>query len=224
MRKYSFYTPEEIKYILDNGHMFSAEVIAKNIGRSKAGVRKVLVNNGIKLLPEFKRDINTRFKKGQTAWNAGLTLPNKPNSGNYTKGHIPANYKENGSITIRHNFKKKEVYAFIKINNEWVLYHRYIWEKTYGKIPKGLCLIFIDGNSLNTDINNLMLVTRKEHIIRNSRKYHSKKTFSDKHIAGFMSRKNPELRKKIMYCPELIDLKRVQLELTKVINEVENVA
>lgn len=44
----------------------------------------------------------------------------------------------------------------------WKFKHHLIWEEAYGPIPEGHCVIFADGNKLNFDINNLILVTRGE--------------------------------------------------------------
>lgn len=41
--------------------------------------------------------------------------------------------------------------------------HRWVWEKKYGKIPKGYEIHHIDGNKRNNSIDNLELLTPKEH-------------------------------------------------------------
>lgn len=60
-------------------------------------------------------------------------------------------------------------YTMIKVSNKgkpgerWKLYQRYLWEKHYGrKIPKGMILVFLDGNKNNFDINNIATITRAE--------------------------------------------------------------
>lgn len=40
---------------------------------------------------------------------------------------------------------------------------RYIWEQHNGKIPKGMFIHHINGNSKDNRIENLQRVTRKEH-------------------------------------------------------------
>lgn len=42
----------------------------------------------------------------------------------------------------------------------WVKKHIYLYEKKYGKLPKDKCLIFLDGNRKNCNLENLMLVER----------------------------------------------------------------
>lgn len=41
--------------------------------------------------------------------------------------------------------------------------HRYIWEKFHGEIPKGYHVHHIDKNKNNNDIENLILLSPKEH-------------------------------------------------------------
>jgi len=78
--------------------------------------------------------------------------------------HIPSytDGKPIGSIRI------KERRQYIKIApHKWVQLHNHIWEQANGPIPKGHVLIFGDGDFLNTDLDNLILVTRKQLLILN---------------------------------------------------------
>ena len=58
----------------------------------------------------------------------------------------------------------KDGYLEIKVAepNKWALKHRIVYEDAYGKIPKGMNLIFADGNKLNLELDNLLLVTDNE--------------------------------------------------------------
>lgn len=86
----------------------------------------------------------------------------------FKKGQISLTHLEVGSIRIR---KRKNRYeparAWIKIAepNVWILRARYVWEKQYGKIPKGLLVHHIDHNPLNDKITNLCLINRSSHLI-----------------------------------------------------------
>lgn len=56
-------------------------------------------------------------------------------------------------------------YVYIKTEEKgpWIMKHRHIWQKTYGKYDHMThCLWFIDRNPLNCDLNNLELITKKE--------------------------------------------------------------
>lgn len=49
-------------------------------------------------------------------------------------------------------------------NGEKVLEHRKVWESTNGKIAKGMVIHHINGNRLDNRIENMMLLTRAEHM------------------------------------------------------------
>lgn len=49
----------------------------------------------------------------------------------------------------------------------WEFLHRAVWEEHNGPIPKGMSIIFKDGDRMNCDISNLMMVTRGENAALN---------------------------------------------------------
>lgn len=53
-------------------------------------------------------------------------------------------------------------FNFIQVEGQWLLEHKYNWEKVHGKIAKGFCLFFKDRNQLNCDLSNLELITLSE--------------------------------------------------------------
>ena len=56
--------------------------------------------------------------------------------------------------------KVKEYKGKGKNNKQFIHKQQYIYEQHYGKIPKGYCVIFLDQNKRNFDIDNLALVKR----------------------------------------------------------------
>lgn len=114
---------------------------------------------------------STRFKKGHEPINKGRRHIMKSNSGKYKKGHTPWNHKKINSIRLQYHSGKNpdEKYYMIKIAEPktWELLHRYIWRMNYGDIPAGRVIAFKDGNTLNTNISNLLMITRKENLNRN---------------------------------------------------------
>ena len=99
-----------------------------------------------------------RFPKGNVPFNKNKKFPGKTNVTTFKKGHIPKNYMPVGSERINGG------YVDIKIAdpNKWKAKHKIIWENTNGKIPKGHCVIFADRNNLNFELDNLILVSRKQ--------------------------------------------------------------
>ena len=100
-----------------------------------------------------------QFKKGHIPVNKGTKGMMKPNKTSFVKGHVPGNYRPIGSERIT-----KDGYIEIKIcdPNKWVLKHNFIYEKEFGKVPKGHALFFLDQNRRNVSIENLTLITRQE--------------------------------------------------------------
>lgn len=87
----------------------------------------------------------------------------------FKKGNIPSNRRIIGSERVG-----KDGYILIKVqdgklNRNWMPKHRYLYEQEYGKIPEGYKLIFADGNKLNFDLDNLVLVSYSEELIMNRR-------------------------------------------------------
>ena len=105
-------------------------------------------------------NVNTRFKKGQTAWNKGIpgSIPNNVTS--FKKGNLPHNTRNEGDTRL-----DKEGYVLIKVaHRKWIRKHRLIWEQANGEIPKGYVLRIKDGNKENYDLENMQLITMAENM------------------------------------------------------------
>lgn len=113
----------------------------------------------------------TQFKKGHSSWNKGKKGWAAPGTERtrFTSGHTPHNTKADGVITMRYHSREKRYYMYIRIGlGKWQLYNRYVYMQHYGAIPPNHLVAFKDGNTLNCNIDNLMLVSRKENVLRNS--------------------------------------------------------
>lgn len=112
-----------------------------------------------------------RFKKGDIPANKGKKGLMGTNRTSFKPGNSPANTKKVGQITYRAD-KLNHTYAWIKIAEprEWKMLHVHIWEQANGRVPKGKCVIFKDKNTLNLQLENLMLVSRSE-LARLNQKY-----------------------------------------------------
>lgn len=109
--------------------------------------------------------LDFRFKKGHSPWNKGVKgLDIGGKATRFKKGHVPLNYKPVGSERIA-----KDGYIEIKVAdpNKWRLKHNVIWEKANGPIPKGHAILFADGNKRNLNLNNLLLVSRRQLAVLN---------------------------------------------------------
>lgn len=123
---------------------------------------------------------NGCFKKGSVPANKGTKGLMKANKTSFSPGNRPLNSKKVGSISTRRD-KNGSLYMHIKIEeqNKWQMLHVYIYENKHGKIPKGYCVIFKDKNTLNTRLDNLMLVSRDELARLNQKYAHIDKSLKD---------------------------------------------
>jgi hypothetical protein len=116
--------------------------------------------------------LDGRFKKGQSITNSHQFKKGERSSieTEFKKGQVPKNWVPVGTEVIR-----GDGYKYIKISDirgakypcitNWKQKHLLNWEKVNGPVPKGHCLIFLDGNKLNTDIDNLAIITYSQRLI-----------------------------------------------------------
>lgn len=145
--------------------------MAKMLGRTEGTARQRMRILGIvvpsEIIQKFKDD--SRFKKGQTPPNKGKKMPpelyKKCAPTMFKKGQVSVNKKPVGSERI-----DKDGYYWVKTKNPrtWRMKHVLLWEKKRGKVPKGMIVIFKDKNRANIKISNLKIITRSQHMKRNS--------------------------------------------------------
>ncbi len=160
------------------------KTLATKIKKSHTFVVTRLRQLGL-IIPEAiiqQRKIDSQLKPGNVSHNKGKKMPpevyEKCKSTMFKKGQLPKNTAEkNGTISIRHEQSDRSIgpgraYKYIRISlGVWVPLHIHRWEKKRGPIPKGHCLWFKDGNSLNCTLKNLELITRGENVRRNHDKF-----------------------------------------------------
>lgn len=166
--KRHIYSLEEEKFLIDNVKGITLKELTErfnkqfNLNLSESAIakrkNKLGLSSGI---------TGGQFKKGSQPWNKGIKGYMGANKTSFQKGNIPHNHRPVGSERIT-----KDGYIEIKVAepNKWKLKHRYIYEKEYGKIPEGYNVMFADRNRLNLDIDNLILVSKREDLIMNNKK------------------------------------------------------
>ena len=122
-----------------------------------------------------------RFEKGHKPMNKGQKMSSeiyaKLAPTMFKKGQVPQNHRPVGSERI-----SIDGYIEIKVKDPrtWRLKHRVIYEQYYGiKLTSNDAIIFLDGNRLNLEIDNLYRMTRAELVRYNQDKLHC----SDKDIS-----------------------------------------
>ena len=141
---------------------------------------------------EFNQRFLTHITVGQIASSIKRYGLNTGRTGQFQKGHIPANkgthpktvgrmgetqYKKDNlphtTKPIGYERISKDGYIEVKIamrrsdtgnKNNFVAKHRLIWEQANGPIPNDCKVIFLDGNKRNFAIENLALVTNAENL------------------------------------------------------------
>jgi len=172
-------TEADEQFIKDNFLLMPIKHIGNKLNISFGRIMRFLDKNGLEIPKEIreKRKLNGVIKKGNTPFNKGLKQSdymckesiNKTKATRFVKGRKPHNTKQAGDIVAIKDSYNGTYYKYIKIkDNHWVLYHRYLWEKVNGSIPKDYILVFKDKNTDNVVIENLELITRSESMLRNS--------------------------------------------------------
>ena len=176
--KFTPFTEVEKQKIKDEYLDKPVKRLADELGFSFGRVKRFLDKNNLVIPKEIveQRKRMNRFKKGHTPFNRGkkqseymkLEAIEQSKATRFKKGHKPHNTKYDGVISLRPD-KSGRTYKYIRISEGvWELYHRSVWERVNGKIPEGHLIAFKDGNSLNTRLDNLEVISMTENMYRNS--------------------------------------------------------
>lgn len=122
---------------------------------------KFKVNSNL-LSKELKR-LNIRVdpqrtRRGQSSWNKGLNKHNDARVAGFAKSLSKVKMKNNN----RHGYQM----IYVDELKKSIKLHNYIWYQNTGYWPdgkKGEQVHHIDGNKINNDFNNLLLVNVDEH-------------------------------------------------------------
>ncbi len=113
---------------------------------------------------------HSSFKPGQRPWNANLKGIHLSPDSEFKKGRKPDEPIPVGSVRIRTE-RRGVKRAYIKVGepNRWKLRAVLVWETAKGSVPKGSTVHHKDRNTINDDIENLVCLTRAEHIKEHQR-------------------------------------------------------
>ena len=104
--------------------------------------------------------------------------------GQFLSGSSPGNRMPVGTIRIRTRHKrygKQRVFIKIADPNIWIEFARFRWEQLHGPIPRGMGIHHKDENSLNDEPENLVLVSKAQHLGLH------RPSFEIKRIANFVA-------------------------------------
>ncbi|WP_051605484.1 HNH endonuclease signature motif containing protein [Sediminibacter sp. Hel_I_10] len=173
-------TSAEKKYITENIQEKSIKQISKELHRTSAHISRAAHELGFTDLIEKKR-IESTFNKGHVPSNKGKTWDEmgidietreRMLSTAFKVGNEPHNTLYDGAITLRHDHPHRNggrKYYYIRLSKgESMPLHRYIWIQEHGSIPKGMNVVFKDGNSLNCKLDNLEIISKSKNMKRNT--------------------------------------------------------
>ena len=121
---------------------------------------------------------------------------------------------QQGDIRVWTNNAGKQ-YMVIKLEKGFVHYVPWLWEQVNGPVPEGMVIRVKDGNLMNATLENMQMVTWAENASISARE------MSDAYVAGRIAFSDPELRRMLVADKGLIELKRQQIILNRVIYERE---
>lgn len=168
---YSETFPEEIcRFIEANykgtGHQAMADLIREEFGReyTRQQLKSFYANH------DLNSGITGHFVKGQPSHNKGVKMSpevyEKAKATMFKPGSRPHNANEVGDIVLA-------TIGYYKIKvaepDEWEFCHIRAWQQAYGEIPEGMMVSFKDGNREDWSPENLMLITKSENAILNTR-------------------------------------------------------
>lgn len=161
------YTKKQLDFIRDGFKKLSAPELTSAFNKKFEETKTVGAIKAVTGNHRFKSGRTGHFKKSHTPWNAGTKGLVRPNSGNFDKGHVPANRKPLGHERIC----SKDGYILIKVAEpnpytgaptRYRHKHHVVWEAENGPIPDNHVVSFRDGDKINCSIDNLTLLSRNE--------------------------------------------------------------
>lgn len=171
------YTNKENNFIVAHISSKSIKKIALELSRSSSTLQKQVHILGLTKIVERKKT-ESRLKKGNVPPNAGKKMEDfmtsetlaKFKANQYKKEHIPHNALADNTEVTR-TYKNGNSYVFVKVTGKRKLIskHRHIWQLHHKKkIPPSHKVVFKDGNTFNFNIDNLILITNENLMIKNS--------------------------------------------------------
>lgn len=177
--KFTPFTKAQEAYIKQEYLNLPVKRLAADVNATYGRIMRFLKKHNLVIPPEIieQRKRDSQRKKGSVPFNKGkkqtdyMTPEQIANSKQhrYKKGNLPHNTLHDGKIVERCDSSGRS-YKYIRISKGvWELYQRVVWELAHGPIPEDHIVTFIDENSLNTNLDNLELITRSENMLRNSK-------------------------------------------------------
>lgn len=201
------FTEVEKQFLIDNWQTKTIQQIADALGRTYGSIKS-------------KGQKQMRLKKTPEAYRS---LMQRPNAGQFQKGQIPPNtiLDEEMPIRVRHGHKKRGAppYKWIRVAwKQWKQYHLWLWEQANGPVPEGMIIVFKNKDTMDCRLDNLEMISQQENARRNS----GSVNLPDGYVAHLLAVRQPELQAELLNHPDLLEVKRNQIRLNRLLNQLDH--
>lgn len=160
------YSAEELQWVSDHRTLVIGDLHAQFCDRFQRIDVKPPHLHALRKRKGWKTGRTGQYEKGNIP--LPTARPKGPNKGSFKKGNRPHTWLPIGTERIT-----KDGYREVKVTDtgvtrvDFVALHRLNWEREHGAIPEGSVVIFRDGDRLNCELDNLLMVTRAELAVMN---------------------------------------------------------
>lgn len=143
---------------------------------------------------------SSRLTPGHTPWNKGLKgVAMGGKATQFKPGHRGGRaaeiYRPIGSEEVRDGYLYRKISDSGVMHKRWRLVHVMNWEAVHGLVPRGHILHFLDGNRMNTAVENLELVSRADWLKRHTIHNYPKEIVQVTQLRGAVTRRINRLEK-----------------------------
>lgn len=162
------FTENQKQFLIDNVKGITAKALTELVNGEFGLSLKESQVKAFKARHKLPSGLSGCFPKGHVPVNKGRKYPGRTSSTSFKKNIAPHNTLPIGTEILR-----DDSYLWVKIAepNVWRQKSFLVWEATYGEIPKDHVIVFADQNRLNFDLDNLVLISRKELFICNQKRF-----------------------------------------------------
>ena len=160
--------PELIKVFRRPDHAIYGKAHALGLKRSEDYLAS---EHACRLRREDNPGVGSRFKKGNTSWNKGISYAAGGRSAEtrFSVGTMPHNHVPVGTERVtRDGIRQRKTHDDGPAHRRWKSVHMIIWEEVHGEVPHGHLVVFRDRDTKNIELDNLELVSRAENMRRNT--------------------------------------------------------
>lgn len=154
--KLEYWTDEQVEFLIDNyktkGDTELSEIFNSKWKKEKGWTKKHIEKKRRYL--NLKRTYEEQKKIREDWTKKGLYKES------VRKMWLTRGKRSEGEVVVWEKNK------FIKTDNRYVLLRIFNYKKHYGEIPTGMLVCHKDGNSMNCEYENLILLTREENAIK----------------------------------------------------------